>query len=319
MSVMRRTLAITETRAMRIKNRPSSFPSRGSSARFAASSSTTSSTPTDDDAVSSKYEKTETSSSSSFSTSSTVPCDDDDKDEYDNKRKSKLKSDIYAHAATTSRGKEATSMEKENVKKLLRELKDLQSRSEKKNEVKMSANEMLNGKWQLCYTDTHSFRSSPFFWQLGNALGEDNAKMFYSAHEHQTSLFGGVVGQCFQTIDLEAKTLTSDCVVKASVGVPFVGISPIFSGYGSVISKANIVDSESDSLFVVMESTTIKQDDENVIPFLNFLNNTRVPVYDVFQSIGNAVPPVEMKICYVDEEMRVTELGDGSVFVYKRV
>merc|ERR1712070_35036 len=134
---------------------------------------------------------------------------------------------------------------------------------------------------ELAYADTYAFRASPFFWQLGKALNE-NANLFYDAHAHQTSLFGGGVGRVVQNIDMQNMTLTSDCIVKASVGIPFVGFAPIFSGYGSVISKANIIggggEEANDRLFCVMESTTIRQDDTEVIPALNFLNNTVVPV-----------------------------------------
>ena len=50
--------------------------------------------------------------------------------------------------------------------------------------------DLINGDWELAYADTYAFRASPFFWQLGKALNE-NANLFYDAHAHQTSLFGG--------------------------------------------------------------------------------------------------------------------------------
>ena len=78
-----------------------------------------------------------------------------------------------------------------------------------------------------------------------------------------------------QDIDTNDMTLTSDCIVKASVGIPFVGFAPIFSGFGSVISKANIIGEKGGGLTIncigVMESPTIRQDDTEVIPALNFL------------------------------------------------
>ena len=67
---------------------------------------------------------------------------------------------------------------------------------------------------------------------------------FTTRTRHQTSLFGGGVGRVIQDIDTNDMTLTSDCIVKASVGIPFVGFAPIFSGFGSVISKANIIGGE---------------------------------------------------------------------------
>lgn len=230
-----------------------------------------------------------------------------------------LKSDIYALAATTSRGAEADSIQKEAMQKKISELNRL-------NPTPMPArSELINGQWELVYTDTYAFRASPFFWQLGKALNE-NANLFYDAHAHQTSLFGGGVGRVVQNINTIDMTLTSDCIVKASVGIPFVGIAPIFSGFGSVISKANIIggggEEANDKLYCVMESTTIRQDDTEVIPALNFLNNTVVPVGEVFENIiGGGTPPptVEMKVSYLDEEMRVSSLEDGSILLFKRV
>ena len=231
----------------------------------------------------------------------------------------RLKTDIYALAATTSRGAEATDVQKDAMQKKIAELNRL-------NPTPMPArSDLINGDWELAYTDTYAFRASPFFWQLGKALNE-NANLFYDAHAHQTSLFGGGVGRVVQNIDMQNMTLTSDCVVKASVGIPFVGFAPIFSGYGSVISKANIIggggEEANDRLFCVMESTTIRQDDTEVIPALNFLNNTVVPVGEVFENVvGGGTPPptVEMKVLYLDEETRVSSLEDGSILLFKRV
>jgi len=231
----------------------------------------------------------------------------------------RLKTDIYALAATTSRGAEATDVQKDVMQKKIAELNRL-------NPTPTPArSDLINGDWELAYADTYAFRASPFFWQLGKALNE-NANLFYDAHAHQTSLFGGGVGRVVQNIDMQNMTLTSDCIVKASVGIPFVGFAPIFSGYGSVISKANIIggggEEANDRLFCVMESTTIRQDDTEVIPALNFLNNTVVPVGEVFENVvGGGTPPptVEMKVLYLDEETRVSSLEDGSILLFKRV
>ena len=231
----------------------------------------------------------------------------------------RLKTDIYALAATTSRGAEATDVQKDVMQKKIAELNRL-------NPTPTPArSDLINGDWELAYADTYAFRASPFFWQLGKALNE-NANLFYDAHAHQTSLFGGGVGRVVQNIDMQNMTLTSDCVVKASVGIPFVGFAPIFSGYGSVISKANIIggggEEANDRLFCVMESTTIRQDDTEVIPALNFLNNTVVLVGEVFENVvGGGTPPptVEMKVLYLDEETRVSSLEDGSILLFKRV
>ena len=68
-----------------------------------------------------------------------------------------LKSNIYALAATTSRGAEASADEKEKMQKKISELNRL-------NPTPMPArSELINGRWELVYTDTYAFRASPFF------------------------------------------------------------------------------------------------------------------------------------------------------------
>ena len=55
-----------------------------------------------------------------------------------------------------------------------------------------------------------------------------------------------------------------------------------------------------------------------MIPALNFLNNTTVPIEDAMRQLGGAAPEVFLDILYVDDEMRVSKLEDGSAFVYQR-
>jgi len=45
---------------------------------------------------------------------------------------------------------------------------------------------LFSGDWELVYSDTFLFRSSPFFWSLGSLLGK-NADFFFAAHSHQTA------------------------------------------------------------------------------------------------------------------------------------
>ena len=56
-----------------------------------------------------------------------------------------------------------------------------------------------------------------------------------------------------------------------------------------------------------------------MIPAMNFLNNTTVPIEDAMRQLGGgAAPEVFLDILYVDDEMRVSSLEDGSLFVYQR-
>ena len=224
-----------------------------------------------------------------------------------------LKKRIVAVAAASGRGLDATAAQKAAAASLIADLIAVNPTSE----PAMSAK--VNGDWELVYSDTFLFRSSPFFWAVGKMMGE-TGDFFYGAHDHQTGMFGGGVGRVVQSLDLDNNRIVSDCIVKASLGIPLLGFSPIFSGFGSVITAGRAVAGGSGArVAVVAETTTIRQDDTEVIPALNFLNNTTVPIEDAMRQLGGgAAPEVFLDILYVDDEMRVSKLEDGSTFVYQR-
>ena len=220
------------------------------------------------------------------------------------------KMNIYALAACAGRGEAATTQQRDEMRALVRSLTTPTAAP--------ARDERLNGTWELVYESSgFPFRSSPFFWAVGKLLGE-NADFFYGAHEHQTSMFGGGCGTCLQKISEGA--LESDCIVKASLGVPLLGFAPLFSGYGSVITKGTtrVLDDDTIAMPLGSLSTTVRQDDANVLPALNFLNGTTVPVGDVMGRIADGESEVTMRITYLDEDMRVSELEDGTQLVYRR-
>ena len=220
---------------------------------------------------------------------------------------------LVAVAAASGRGLDATPAQKTAATSLIAELVTANPTPEP------ATSATIDGDWELVYSDTFLFRSSPFFWALGSMMG-DTADFFYGAHSHQTGIFGGGVGRVVQSVDTKGGRLVSDCVVKASLGVPLLGFSPIFSGYGSVITAGRCAAKDGTRLAVTAETTTVRQDDANVLPQLNFLNGTTVPVEDVMKQVGGgeAGPEVYLDTFYLDDEMRISKLEDGSVFVYQR-
>ena len=101
--------------------------------------------------------------------------------------------------------------------------------------------------------------------------------------------------------------------------MPLLGFAPIFAGYGSVITAARAIPIDAVRLGVTVEATTVRQDDATVLPQLNFLNGTTVPVEDVMRQMGGgAAPEVYIDTVYLDDELRISKLEDGSVFVYQR-
>ena len=95
-----------------------------------------------------------------------------------------LKTRLLVLGAASCRGGEATSTQLTDASELVTQL----------GEIGCSDYTQLDGKWQLVMSSTKPFRSSPFFWTVGSMMG-DMADFFYDAHEHQTSLFGGGIGE----------------------------------------------------------------------------------------------------------------------------
>ena len=220
---------------------------------------------------------------------------------------------LVAVAAASGRGLDATAAQKTSAAALVDALVAANPTPDP------TTSELVNGDWELVYSDTHLFRSSPFFWGVGKMMGS-TADFFYAAHSHQTGMFGGGVGRVVQSIDVAAGTLVSDCIVKASLGIPLLGFSPVFSGFGSVITKGRLEPLDGTRFSVVAETTTVRQDDTSVIPALNFLNGTTVPVEDAMKTVGGgeAGPEAFLDVTFLDDEMRISKLEDGSVFVYQR-
>ena len=131
---------------------------------------------------------------------------------------------------------------------------------------------------------------------------------------------GPGAGRVVQSIDMGGARLVSDVIVKASVGIPLISIAPIFAGYGSVITAGRAAAVDGTRLAVTVEDTTVRQDDATLLPELNFLNGSTAPVEDVMAKLaGGAAPEVYIDTVYLDDEIRVSQLEDGSSFVYQRV
>jgi len=227
-----------------------------------------------------------------------------------------MKKELLAVAAASARGGAVTSeAQKQEMQTLARAMAGMNPSPQPVFDAKH------NGEWELVYSSSFAFRSSPFFWAVGKLLGPQ-ADFFYSAHDHQTGMFGGGCGKCVQRINVsdEASEIESDVVVKASIGVPLLGFAPLISGYGSVITKGTAKAITEDTIAVSLGSltTTVRQDDANVLPALNFLNGTTVPVGDVMGRISDASSQVLMRTVYLDDDLRISELEDATLLIYRR-
>ena len=92
-----------------------------------------------------------------------------DTDEDDAAIRDELKRELILLASVTNRGTCASTEENNLVVDLVAQLEALNP----------TANPALNsqGDWELCYSSTQSFRSSPFFLAIRAFLGDDNKAM----------------------------------------------------------------------------------------------------------------------------------------------
>ena len=105
-----------------------------------------------------------------------------DENESDAIIRDELKRELILFASTTNRGQCATLEEQNLVIDLVTQLEALNP----------TADPALNsqGDWELCYSSTQSFRSSPFFLAIRAFLGDDNkevAENAFSIHDMATT------------------------------------------------------------------------------------------------------------------------------------
>lgn len=169
----------------------------------------------------------------------------------------------------------------------------------------------LEGEWELMYTDTQLFESSPFFLTLRELLGKrfnfstDRVNNIFNLHRSATST--GSIGRITQTIT--KSQLISKVEVKVGLlpGVPF-------SLKGLVVSTANALIEDQFTLKLKLVETKIA---ESNIPVYKSLPESIRKIN--FGALGEIVPPCVLTTYYIDENMRITRNQDDNVFVYSRV
>lgn len=102
---------------------------------------------------------------------------------------------------------------------------------------------------------------------------------------------------------------------------PFVGLRPVDLGFwiGDNQGRGSRGRARYDRGAVRIAVNNGFADDASVLPALNFLNGTTVPVGDVMSRISDASSEVSMRTMYLDDELRISELEDATLLIYRRV
>jgi PAP_fibrillin len=234
---------------------------------------------------------------------------------------------ILSVGAISGRGEYAKKIQKESVLTSIAVL-------EKNNpSPDPCSSEAILGTWELVYSSTELFRSSPFFL-AGRAVctTEDERNRFdWFCTMHRQALAISNIGSVRQVIS--GTTLTSEFEVKVG-SIPFLSdLTPFrYSGGipltvdGAIVSTADLTPSASgtDSWDMYMDTVEIKGSN---IPGLRQLLDQGLKLQSrlladfleqqVPDSIWNyKTPRPKFRVTYLDDRMRVSRDQDENAFVY---
>ena len=223
---------------------------------------------------------------------------------------SALKCEIIKKAGLCLRGEIATEKEKLSLSELICELEGSFERENIHDIPKMS-----KGTWELVYSSSYLFRSSPFFMSARAVCkdGTEADRFNYFCQLHREALAFTSIGHVRQVITDTSLTSYFDSNVAAIPGLP-VNIK------GTIVSKADIKSNEGSSLKLLMDTVRIENSNIPVIKDLLQPLDSRA-LASVFESnfpeYSNPIP--EFRCYYVDSDMRICRDQDDNVFVYNKL
>mmetsp|Transcript_7838 Transcript_7838/g.19201 ORF Transcript_7838/g.19201 Transcript_7838/m.19201 type:complete len:400 (-) Transcript_7838:44-1243(-) len=227
-------------------------------------------------------------------------------------------------AASTGRGEFANNDQKDKASELI-------SMMEKNNPTPEPAKSpMINGRWELVYSSTQLFRSSPFF-MAGRAVcsTKEQADQYdWFCDMHRGALAISNIGTVRQIIS--ETTMVSEFEVKVG-SVPFLNDFTPFSYSGglpltidgSIVSQADISPTEDGNAWeLFMDTVQIKGSN---IPGLRTIldNGLQLGSRDLGSFLENNLdgytnPRPIFETTYLTDSLRISRDQDGKVFVYAK-
>lgn len=229
-----------------------------------------------------------------------------DENESDVMIRDELKRELILLASTTNRGMCASVEEQNLVIDLVTQLEALNP----------TADPALNsqGEWELAYSSTQSFRSSPFFLSIRAFLGDDNKEISENAFNiHDAATTASRVGKVRQIITDNNELVSEyDLSVGAFPGLPI-------RVKGTVVTSADLNCIPPENWELTVRGTKVNGSN---VPFLDQWlddNSVEVPVGEAYKAFnGGEVPKAILRTYYVDEGMRITRDVDENFFVFSR-
>ena len=233
----------------------------------------------------------------SLSSSSSV--DDIDKE------RTNLKEMLFARAAITNRGEIASDKDNEYMLDLISNLEALNPAFDNPDV------HSLIGEWELVYTDSQLFLSSPFFLLVRELIGNDADKIKDIFRLHRQAANTGEIGRIRQIID------NNSLISKVDLRVGLIP-GPPFSIKGTVVSVADATIEDLFTLKLKMKETKIENSN---LPFWNtFENLAKLDIATIVKTISQGeVPQSIINTYYIDNTIRISRNKDDSVFVYCKI
>lgn len=242
---------------------------------------------------------------------------------------SRILQQLLMVAASTDRGQFATKSQKESMEEIISQL---EAKNFSEGFRKPCETTEIEGTWELLYSSTQLFRSSPFF-MAGRAVcqtDEEAQNYDWFCDMHRAALAISEIGKVRQIISSDR--MVSEFEVNVG-SVPFLSdFTPFkYSGglpltiNGAIVSSADITPTNEGTAWeIFMDKVEIKGSN---IPFLrSILDDERVALKS--RSLGSLLeenlsgysnPCPIFETTYLDETIRISRDQDGKVFVYGKM
>ena len=251
-----------------------------------------------------------------------------------------IQNSILRIAASTDRGQNANSVQRERISQSIASLvhERIQSTA-----VDEEGTDIIpsypSGTWELLYSNTQLFRSSPFFMAGRSTCTtpEQAARYDWFCDMHRAALAVSTIGTVRQIITSSGR-LVNEFEVKVGA-VPFLSdILPAirysgglpFTIDGAIVSTADVTKTmyNEDNLMMEWElfMDTVEIKGSNIPILRNILdaNNVALKSRDLSKVLEDTidtykVPKPIVRTIYVNDDMRIVKDVDDNVFIYAKV
>ena len=250
-----------------------------------------------------------------------------------------IQNSILRIAASTDRGQNAKTSQKERVSNLIASLESNAPKHDSEEGSSTTIPSYLVGTWELLYSNTQLFRSSPFFLAGRSTCKtpEQAAQYNWFCNMHRAALAISTIGGVRQVITKDGR-LVNEFEVRAGA-IPFLSDflpSLRYSGGlpftidGAIVSSADIMPKNTSSSSSTMEwelyMDTVEIKGSNIPILRNLLDSENVALKsrDLSQLLEDNVdsyqaPKPVLRTTYVDSDMRIVRDEDDNIFLYAKV